>query len=69
MKIGTLVSAEERYVVGVIVPKPENARATLADCTEVWVMVLHDRTGCTDFIGRAFAWSPGQLEVLSEARA
>mgnify|MGYP003154560386 CR=1 FL=1 len=68
MKIGTLVSAEEGYVVGVIVPKPATARAVLHDGTEVWMMVLHDRTGSTEFIGRAFAWGPKQLEVLSESR-
>ena len=69
MKIGTLVSAEEGYVVGVIVPKPANARAMLHDGDVVWMIVLHDRTGSTEFIGRAFAWGPKQLEVLSETCA
>ena len=68
MNIGTLVAAEDGYVVGVIVPKPKNARAMLHREPTVWVMVLHDRTGGTDVIGRAFAWGPKQLEVLSESR-
>ena len=72
MKIGTLVSAEEGNVVGVIVPKPENARPVLYDGSEVWVMVLHLRSqfveNPAEFIGGAFAWGPKQLEVLSESR-
>ena len=72
MKIGTLVSAEEGNVVGVIVPKPENARTVPYDGSEVWVMVLHLRgqfvENPAEFIGGAFAWGPKQLEVLSESR-
>ena len=72
MKIGTLVSAEEGNVVGIIVPKPENARTVPYDGSEVWVMVLHLRgqfvENPAEFIGGAFAWGPKQLEVLSESR-
>ena len=73
MNIGTLVSAEEGNVVGIIVPKPENARSMLYDGSEVWVMVLHLRgqfvENPVEYIGRAFAWGPKQLEVLSETCA
>jgi len=41
MNIGTLVSAEEGNVVGIIVPKPSKARTVLYDDTAVWVLVLH----------------------------
>jgi len=72
MNIGTLVSAEEGNVVGIIVPKPSKARTVLYDDTAVWVMVLHLRGQFVDnpaeYIGRAFAWGPKQLEVLSESR-
>ena len=72
MKIGTLVSAEEGNVVGIIVPKPENARTVPYDGSEVWVMVLHLRgqfvENPVEYIGHAFAWGPKQLEVLSESR-
>jgi len=72
MKIGTLVSAEEGNVVGIIVPKPSKARTVLYDDTAVWVMVLHLRGQFVDnpaeYIGRAFAWGPKQLEVINESR-
>jgi len=72
MKIGTLVSAEEGNVVGIIVPKPSKARTVLYDDTAVWVMVLHLRgqfvENPAEYIGRAFAWGPKQLEVINESR-
>jgi hypothetical protein len=72
MNIGTLVSAEEGNVVGIIVPKPSKARTVLYDDTAVWVMVLHLRGQFVDnpaeYIGRAFAWGPKQLEVINESR-
>ena len=72
MKIGTLVSAEEGNVVGIIVPKPSKARTVLYDDTAVWVLVLHLRGQFVDnpaeYIGRAFAWGPKQLEVINESR-
>jgi len=72
MNIGTLVSAEEGNVVGIIVPKPSKARTVLYDDTAVWVLVLHLRGQFVDnpaeYIGRAFAWGPKQLEVINESR-
>jgi len=72
MKIGTLVSAEEGNVVGIIVPKPSKARTVLYDDTAVWVLVLHLKGQFVDnpaeYIGRAFAWGPKQLEVINESR-
>jgi hypothetical protein len=72
MNIGTLVSAEEGNVVGIIVPKPSKARTVLYDDTAVWVMVLHLRgqfvENPAEYIGRAFAWGPKQLEVINESR-
>jgi len=72
MNIGTLVSAEEGNVVGIIVPKPSKARTVLYDDTAVWVLVLHLKGQFVDnpaeYIGRAFAWGPKQLEVINESR-
>tara|TARA_R100001480_G_scaffold22022_1_gene32186 strand:- start:215 stop:433 length:219 start_codon:yes stop_codon:yes gene_type:complete len=72
MNIGTLVSAEEGNVVGIIVPKPSKARTVLYDDTAVWVMVLHLRGQFVEnpgqYIGHTFAWGPKQLEVINESR-
>jgi|10_taG_2_1085330.scaffolds.fasta_scaffold09304_11 hypothetical protein len=70
MKIGSLVLAEEGTIVGIIVPKPADARTFLyheaAEYT--WMMILMVR-GLDDgdtFIGNVFPWGKKQLEVLSE---
>jgi|10_taG_2_1085330.scaffolds.fasta_scaffold16388_9 hypothetical protein len=75
MNIGALVSIKDSDtpIVGVIVPKPKNARSYFQndemDSVLVWVRVLHYKHEARhNWIGNIYPWFERDIEVLDESR-